>query len=121
MPFQMVKAMAENSMPVPARQGRNSIHQPFIVGFHSGPNRLSVSVRSSDGPSMRGSGCSSGGNERAGSAIFQLRIRILDARQVNGARFGAEVVQDRVGARVLMQLRDRRLLVVQRAEGDGLR
>src|SRR5262245_39497847 len=109
-------------MPVPPRAGRNSIHQPFIVGFQTGAKSESVSERSSLGPWIRGSGVIAGCTAlRAGSAIVELRILVLHASQVRRARARAELVQDVVGARIVVRARDRGLLVVQRAEHDRLR
>src|SRR3954470_11357394 len=108
-------------MPVPASAGRNSIHQPFIVGFQTGAKSESVIERSSSGPWISDSGMISAGSVRAGSAIVELRILVADAGEIRGARAGAELVQDVVGARVVVLLRDLAVLVVQGAEDDGLR
>ena len=47
----------------------NRSHQPLAVGFHTGANTESVSVRSSSGPSMSGSGVIAGEMVRTRSAI----------------------------------------------------
>src|SRR4051812_37115166 len=86
MPFQIVYPMAENSIPVPPRQIMKRNHQPLAVGFHTGAKTVSVRVRSSSGPSISGSGAISGEMVRTRSAMVDLRVAVLHARQVNRAR-----------------------------------
>src|SRR5881227_3834954 len=98
----------------------NKSHQPLAVGFHTGANTESVSVRSSSGPSISGSGAISGEMVRARSAMVDLRILVLHARQMDRARSGAELMQHVVGAHIVVRARDFALLVVERAERDRL-
>src|SRR4029079_3037336 len=51
--------------------------------------------------------------------LSQLGVGVTDARQVDGARARADLVQQVVAARIRVQLRHLRVRVVQRAEDDG--
>ncbi len=49
---------------------------------------------------------------------FQLRVRVAELREVGRARLGVELGEQRVVARLLRQLRDLALGIVEVAEDD---
>src|SRR5688572_15340247 len=115
--------MAITRQPSIMRARANSAHQPLPGPRQTWFSRLSLMVRSVCCPSMKGRG-SRGSDEATGAGamddtLTELRVGVTHARQVCGARPGAELVQQVVAPVVLMPLGDPGLGVVQRAELDG--
>src|SRR5256885_3473553 len=53
--------------------------------------------------------------------LSELRVGVLHAHQVDRARAGVQVIEEAVGAAVLLELADRRIGEIQVAEHDRLR